>query len=94
VNETGRYRLWKIDGRASDLGVRSGSPQAKVLLDNLPGYPDNLMRGRNGRIWVGLFKPRNPAADSLADSRSCERCCCGYRDSSAAWTILRTCLCH
>jgi hypothetical protein len=24
------------------------------------------MRGRDGRIWVGLFKPRNPAADGLA----------------------------
>lgn len=35
-------------------------------LDNLPGYPDSLMRGRDGRIWVGLFKPRNPAADGLA----------------------------
>jgi sugar lactone lactonase YvrE len=67
VNETGRYRLWKIDGRASNLNVQSGSPQAKVLLDNLPGYPDNLMRGRDGRIWVGLFRPRNPAADSLAE---------------------------
>ena len=67
VNETGRYRLWKIDGRANDLNVQSGSPQARVLLDNLPGYPDNLMRGRDGRIWVGLFKPRNPAADSLAE---------------------------
>jgi sugar lactone lactonase YvrE len=66
VNETGRYRVWKIDGRASDLDVQRGSPQARVLLDNLPGYPDNLMRGRDGRIWVGLFKPRNPAADSLA----------------------------
>lgn len=67
VNETGRYRLWKVDGRARDLDVRSGSPQCEVLLDNLPGYPDNLMRGRDGRIWVGLFKPRNPAADSLAE---------------------------
>jgi sugar lactone lactonase YvrE len=67
VNETGRYRLWKIDGRANSLNVQSGSPQAKILLDNLPGYPDNLMRGRDGRIWVGLFKPRNPAADSLAE---------------------------
>jgi sugar lactone lactonase YvrE len=67
VNETGRYRLWKIDSRANDLNVQSGSPQARVLLDNLPGYPDNLMRGRDGRIWVGLFKPRNPAADSLAE---------------------------
>ncbi len=67
VNETGRYRLWKIDGKANGVNVQSGSPQAKVLLDNLPGYPDNLMRGRDGRIWVGLFKPRNPAADNLAD---------------------------
>ena len=66
VNETGRYRIWKIDGRATGLDVRSGSPQATVLLDNLPGYPDNLMRGRGGRIWVGLFKPRNAAADSVA----------------------------
>jgi sugar lactone lactonase YvrE len=67
VNETGRYRIWKIDVRANDLNVGSGSPQARVLLDNLPGYPDNLMRGRDGRIWVGLFRPRNPAADSLAE---------------------------
>jgi sugar lactone lactonase YvrE len=67
VNETGRYRLWKVDGRANGLNVQSGSPQARILLDNLPGYPDNLMRGRDGRIWVGLFKPRNPAADSLAE---------------------------
>ncbi|CAN7499655.1 SMP-30/gluconolactonase/LRE family protein [Neorhizobium sp. LjRoot104] len=67
VNETGRYRIWKIETSAKDLDVRSGSPQARVLLDNLPGYPDNLMRGRDGRIWVGLFRPRNPAADSLSE---------------------------
>jgi sugar lactone lactonase YvrE len=67
VSETGRYRIWKIDARTDNLDVRGGSPQAKVLIDNLPGYPDNLMRGRDGRIWVGLFKPRNPAADSLAE---------------------------
>jgi sugar lactone lactonase YvrE len=66
VTETGRYRIWKIDGHANGLDVRSGSPQAVVLVDNLPGYPDNLMRGRDGRIWVGLFRPRNPAADGLS----------------------------
>jgi sugar lactone lactonase YvrE len=66
IAETGRYRIWKIDSHASDLDVRSGSTQARVLLDNLPGYPDNLMRGREGRIWVGLFRPRNPAADGLS----------------------------
>jgi sugar lactone lactonase YvrE len=66
VSETGRYRIWKIDSRARDVDVQSGSPLAKVFLDNLPGYPDNLMRGRDGRIWVGLFRPRNPAADGLS----------------------------
>ncbi|APR77975.1 strictosidine synthase family protein [Minicystis rosea] len=67
VNETGRYRVWKVDGHARNVDARTGSPSARVLLDNLPGYPDNLMRGRDGRLWVGLFKPRNPAADSLSD---------------------------
>jgi sugar lactone lactonase YvrE len=66
VAETGRYRIWKIDSGARELDVRRGSPRAAVLLENLPGYPDNLMRGREGRIWVGLFRPRNPAADGLA----------------------------
>ncbi len=66
VNETGRYRIWKIDSEADAVDVQTGSPKARILLDNLPGYPDNLMRGREGRIWVGLFRPRNPAADRLA----------------------------
>ena len=66
VSETGRYRIWRVDRGARDLDVRGGSPRASVLLDNLPGYPDNLMRGREGRIWVGLFRPRNPAADGLS----------------------------
>jgi len=66
VAETGRYRIWKIDTRARDLDVHSGSSQARVLLHNLPGYPDNLMRGRDGRIWVGLVRPRIPAADKLS----------------------------
>lgn len=67
VSETGQYRIWKVDSTARDLDVRAGSPQAHPLLENLPGYPDNVMRGRDGRIWVGLFRPRNPAADGLSD---------------------------
>jgi sugar lactone lactonase YvrE len=67
VSETGRYRIWSIDSQARGIHVGSNTSQASVLLDNLPGYPDNLMRGRDGRIWVGLFRPRNPAADGLSD---------------------------
>jgi sugar lactone lactonase YvrE len=68
VNETGRYRIWKIDGRAENVDVRANTPHAYVLLDNLPGYPDNLMRGRDGRIWVGLVKPRSAAVDKMSDA--------------------------
>jgi sugar lactone lactonase YvrE len=71
VNETGKYRVWKIDISAQGVDVRGldakkGSEQARVLFDNLPGYPDNLMRGRDGKIWLGFAKPRNPTIDDLA----------------------------
>ncbi len=67
VNETGKYRVWKIAVTANDVDVGQPSDQARVLLDNLPGYPDNLMRGQDGRIWLGFAKPRNPTIDMMAD---------------------------
>jgi sugar lactone lactonase YvrE len=66
VAETGRYRIWKVDVAAQDLAAGSGSPRATVLLDNLPGYPDNLMRGADGRIWLGLSGPRSEKVDAMA----------------------------
>jgi sugar lactone lactonase YvrE len=70
VNETGKYRVWKIAVTANNLDVSSlasqPSAQASVLLDNLPGYPDNLMRGLHGKIWLGFAKPRNPTIDTMA----------------------------
>jgi len=67
VNETGRSRIWKIAVTANNLDVNKPSTQAKVLFDNLPGYPDNLTRGMDGRIWAGFAKPRNASLDALAD---------------------------
>ncbi len=67
VNETGQYRVWKIDVSADQVDVRQSSAQASVLLSNLPGYPDNLMRGLDGKIWLGLAKPRNAIIDQFAD---------------------------
>jgi sugar lactone lactonase YvrE len=70
VAETGRYRVWAIarDGRDLDLsgGPSSGAAHARVVLDNLPGYPDNLMSGGDGRLWLGFTKPRNQLIDHLA----------------------------
>lgn len=67
VNETGRYRVWKIDVTADDLDIAQNSSQAGVLFDNLPGYPDNLMRGLDGKIWLGFAKPRNAIIDFMGD---------------------------
>ena len=68
VAETGKYRVWKIAVAANDLDVGKGaSPQAGIVFDNLPGYPDNLMRGQEGRIWLGFSGPRSPDVDAMAE---------------------------
>lgn len=74
VAETGKYRVWRIDVNASDLDVRSTSGMSgatHIVLPNLPGYPDNLMRGqptKDGKptLWVGLAKPRSKLVDDMA----------------------------
>lgn len=65
VNETGKYRVWKISVNAKDLDIANPDRSAKVLFENLPGYPDNLMRGLDGKIWLGFAKPRNLAIDKM-----------------------------
>lgn len=72
VNETGKNRIWRLPVAALSLDVSKGpAGGATILIDNLPGYPDNLMRGLPGadgapRVWCGLVKPRNPALDKIA----------------------------
>ncbi len=70
VNETGRYRVWKIAVAANKLDMQtldaSQAALASLLLDNLPGYPDNLMRGLDGKIWLGFAATRNPDVDRLS----------------------------
>ncbi|MBI5552134.1 MAG: SMP-30/gluconolactonase/LRE family protein [Desulfobacterales bacterium] len=67
VAETGAYRIWRIPVAARNMDLTRSPGEAKVIVDNLPGYPDNLMRGRDGRIWAGLVKPRSRLLDWLAD---------------------------
>jgi sugar lactone lactonase YvrE len=72
VCESARYRIWKIDVNASQIDVAGRSAQAVVLFDNLPGYPDNLMRGLDGRIWLGFGGARNDL-DAMAQWPSMRR---------------------
>ena len=62
VNETGSYRIHKYWLAGEKVG------QSDVIIDNLPGFPDNVVRGRDGRFWVGLVSPRSKALDDLSSS--------------------------
>jgi sugar lactone lactonase YvrE len=58
--ETGLYRV----SRLFLSGPRQGETQ--VVLDNLPGFPDNISTGSDGLIWVALASPRDAIVDLLA----------------------------
>lgn len=59
VNETGSYLVRKY----WIAGEKKG--QSEVLIDNLPGFPDGISTGSNGRFWIALASPRNPLMDKL-----------------------------
>lgn len=61
VNETGSYRVLRYWIK----GPRQG--QSEPVIEALPGFPDNLSTGMNGRYWVALIAPRNDLLDALAD---------------------------
>jgi hypothetical protein len=44
-------------------GSRAGSITAVVT--DLPGYPDNIATGRDGRIWVAMVSERNRLSERL-----------------------------
>jgi sugar lactone lactonase YvrE len=61
VNETSEYRVWKY----WIAGAKAGT--AEVLIDNLPGFPDNIIAGQQGRFWLGFTSPRIALLDNLAN---------------------------
>ncbi|CAA9389420.1 MAG: hypothetical protein AVDCRST_MAG32-2216 [uncultured Nocardioides sp.] len=44
-------------------GSRAG--QRDLLVDDLPGYPDNISRGSDGHIWVTIASPTDPLVERL-----------------------------
>ncbi|WP_026376063.1 SMP-30/gluconolactonase/LRE family protein [Aestuariibacter salexigens] len=60
INETGAYRVL----RYWLSGKRQG--QVDVVIDNLPGFPDNIARDETRGYWLGLASPRSTAVDALA----------------------------
>lgn len=61
IAETGSYRILRYWLQGPEAG------SVEVIVDNLPGFPDNINSGHDGRYWVGLVAPRNRLLDDLSD---------------------------
>lgn len=59
VAETGGYRVTRLDLSGPDAGARS------VIIDNMPGLPDNMSTGSDGVFWIALPSARNRLLDLL-----------------------------
>jgi sugar lactone lactonase YvrE len=57
--ETSGYRVQ----RYWLTGPRAGT--AECLVENLPGFPDNMSLGSDGLLWVAIAAPRNALLDRL-----------------------------
>ena len=60
INETGMYRVLKMD-------LQDKRFPYSTHIDYLPGFPDNLSRGLDGKYWLGLVSPRNKLLDAVSD---------------------------
>jgi sugar lactone lactonase YvrE len=67
IVETGSYRILRYWLEGPDAG------NTEILIENLPGFPDNINRGLDGRYWVGLVAPRNALLDALSDKPALRR---------------------
>lgn len=54
MNVTGRYQVLKINPETGE---------SRVLIDNLPGFPDNINRGPDDTFFVGIVSPRSEWLD-------------------------------
>lgn len=58
LNARAIHRRWLEGPRRNRL---------QPLVEDLPGYPDNIARGTDGLIWVSLVSPTNPLVEQLHD---------------------------
>ena len=59
ISETSGYRILRhwLTGPAAG--------RAEPLVENLPGFPDNMSMGSDGLMWVAMVAPRNALLDRL-----------------------------
>jgi len=59
VNETWAYRVTRYWLKGPKAGTHD------VFADRLPGFPDGISAGPDGRFYVAVYAPRNPLVDRV-----------------------------
>ena len=62
VVETSAYRVRKV------WLDPNREPRSEIIIENLPGMPDGISAGSNGKFWLPLVAPRNALLDKLSQS--------------------------
>ncbi len=62
VNETGEYRIHKHWVSGPNKG------KSEVIIDNLPGFPDNINPAPSGNFYVGIVSKRSDFLDKYSNS--------------------------
>lgn len=62
IAETGTYSVRKH----WLSGPKAG--ETETVLENLPGFPDNINDNPDGSFWLGLVSPRSAPVDGISDS--------------------------
>jgi sugar lactone lactonase YvrE len=60
--ETGSYRIMRLALHGEKRG------NLDIVIDSLPGFPDNIARAANGLYWFGLVSPRSKPLDIMSNS--------------------------
>lgn len=61
INESGSYRVIRYWIAGPNTG------KSEPILENLPGFPDNISTGLEGRFWVAFISPRNKLVDNISE---------------------------
>ena len=65
VSETYAYDIKRVD-------IETGA--VTPFITNLPGFPDNIEEGRDGKYWVGFNGERSDALDGISDKPLLRKC--------------------
>ena len=61
VNDMGNYQVLKYWISGDLKGT------VETIIQNLPGFPDNITTGLKNQFWISLIKPRNKDLDNLSN---------------------------